>query len=143
MEHCDKLKEIKRRFDNGSYNHCEALTDSAEMAKDHDWIGKQILPYIISQKNEKAVKKGIGSAGLGVMTTFYSIGRSAYKSLASTKGVKRSFYAHVLVRHLITHECPLAEDIVSELLSPQEMAILKAQNSDVVGAANKDKMKSV
>ncbi len=141
--HCENLKAIKARYDAKSYNMCECLADDGGTKHDHDWIGNKVLPYIISQKTEKAVKKAAGSVGLGMLTTLYSAGRAAYKSLSSTKGVKRTFYAHVLARHLITHECALAEDIVSELLSPQEMATLKAQNSDVVGAAIKDKMKSI
>ncbi|MBN9562367.1 MAG: hypothetical protein J0H14_16825 [Alphaproteobacteria bacterium] len=145
IAHCENLKDIKAGYDRGRYNVCEreSAAGAAEMAKDHDWIGSIVLPYIIRQKTEKAVKKGIGSAGLGVLTTLYSMGRAAYKSISSTKGVRRSFYAHVLARHLITHECQLAEAIVAELLSPNEMAILKTQNSDVVGAAIADKLKSV
>jgi hypothetical protein len=141
--HCENLKAIQRRYGRGEYRNCECLADARGMQKDHDWIGTKVLPYIISQKTEKAAKKAVGSIGAGLLTTAYSMGRWAYKSLASTKGVKRGFYAHVLARHLITHECPLAEQIVAELLSPAEMASLKQENSDVVGAAIKDKMKSV
>jgi hypothetical protein len=143
LGHCRNLKAIKTGYDCKRYNVCECLVGGPEMAHDHDWIGNKILPYIISQKSEKAVKKGVGTAGLGVLMTAYSMGRSVYKSLSSTKGVRRSFYAHVLARHLITHDCSLVEDIFTELLSGQEMAVLKSQNSDVVGAAIKDKMKSV
>lgn len=143
IAHCENLKDMKARYDARGYNMCECLVAAPDMTKDHDWIGAKILPYIIQQKTEKAVKKGVGSVGLGMLTTLYAIGRSAYKSLNSTKGVKRTFYAHVLARHLITHECPLAEAIVAELLSPQEMATLKSRDSDVVGAAIKDKMKSI
>lgn len=113
------------------------------MIADHHTIGTQILPYIIQQKTEKAVKKGVGSVGLGALTTLYTMGRSAYKSLAGTKGKMRNVHAHVLARHLITHQCPLADAIVTELLSWQEMMILKGKDSDVVGAAIADKMKSV
>jgi hypothetical protein len=120
--HCENLKAIRARYESGQYNACECLVDAKGMTHDHDWIGGKVLAYIISQKTEKAVKKVAGSVGLGLLTTLYSAGRAAYKSLASSKGVKRTFYAHVLARHLITHDCSLAEDIVSELLSPQEMA---------------------
>ena len=111
---------------------------------DHEWIGTQVLPYIIRQKYEKTVKKGVGvvpGGGLGVGA--YSLGRRAYKSIAGTKGVMRNFAAHVLARHLITHDCKLVEDIVAELLSVVEMVKLKTQDSDAAGAAIKDKMKSV
>lgn len=143
IAHCENLKDIKARYDANGYSECECLTASSDMAKDHDWIGTKILPYIIQQKTEKAVKKGVSTVGLGVLTTLYSMGRSAYKSLNGTKGTQRSFNAHVLARHLITHECSLAQHIVAELLSPQEMAILMEKDSDVVGAAVAEKMKSV
>ncbi|MGH7051418.1 MAG: hypothetical protein ACREFS_09590 [Acetobacteraceae bacterium] len=142
IAHCENLKDIKAHYDANAYNVCRRLTAAADMTQDHDWIGTKILPYIIQQKTEKAVRKGVGSIGLGMLTTLYAMGRSAYKSLNSTKGVKRTFYAHVLARHLITHQCPLAEAIIAELLSWQEMAILRGQDSDTVGAAIKDKMKS-
>jgi hypothetical protein len=144
FDHRTNLKLIKRRYDANEYSNCRCRAHDAKAAKDHEWIGTQVLPYIISQKYEKQVKKGIGVvplAGLGV--TAYSLGRWAYKSVTGTKGRVRSFAAHVLARHLITHDCKLAEDIVSELLSSVEMVKLKTQNSDVVGAAIKDKMKSV
>ncbi len=143
ISHCDRLKAIKAGYDKGNYQMCDCLSDDAGMGHDHDWIGTKVLPYIIGQKTEKAAKKGVGTVGAGLLVTAYSIGRWAYKSMASTKGVKRSFYAHVLARHLVTHECALADAIVAELLSPAEMLSLKHENSDVAGAAIKDKMKSV
>ena len=144
IDHRSNLKIIKLRYDANEYNNCQCLRHDANMAKDHEWIGTQVLPYIISQKYEKQVKKGIGVvplAGMGV--TAYSIGRWVYKSASGTKGRARSFAAHVLARHLITHNCKLADDIVAELLSQVEVQKLKTQDSDVVGAAIKDKMKSV
>jgi len=144
IEHRTNLKLVKMRYDAGEYNNCRCRAHHAGMGKDHDWLGAQVLPYIISQKYEKQVKKGIGVvplAGMGV--TAYSIGRWVYKKAGGTKGRMRSFAAHVLARHLITHDCKLAEDIVSELLSTVEMVKLKTQDSDAVGAAIKDKMKSV
>jgi hypothetical protein len=144
LEHRTNLKVIKMRYDANEYSNCRCRTNHAGMGKDHEWIGTQVLPYIISQKYEKQVKKGIGVvplAGMGV--TAYSIGRWVYKTASGTKGRTRSFAAHVLARHLITHDCSLAQDIVSELLSEVEMIKLKSQDSDAVGAAIKDKMKSV
>ena len=145
IDHRANLKNIQRQYDRGAYdNICRCYANAPGMDKDHAWIGTQVLPYIISQKYEKQVKKGIGVAPLmGMGVTAYSIGRWAYKSVTGTKGRKRSFMAHVLARHLITHYCPLADAIVAELLSTTEMTQLKSQNSDVVGAAIKDKMKSV
>lgn len=143
ISHFENLREIQTHYEANEYNRCTALAATDEMSCDHYTIGSRILPYIIDQKTEKAVKKGVGAAGLGVLTTLYSIGRAAYKSAAGTKGKQRNFYAHVLARHLITHQCPLADAIVTELLSWEEMMILKGKDSDVAGAAIADKMKSV
>ena len=143
IAHFESLREIQAHYEANEYNRCVALSAAGDMAADHYTIGAKILPYIIQQKTDKAFKKGVGAVGLGMLTTLYTMGRAAYKSLAATKGKKRNFYAHVLARHLITHQCPLAEAIVTELLSWEEMAILRGKNSDVVGAAIADKMKSV
>jgi hypothetical protein len=142
IAHFESLREIQAHYEANEYT-CKCRSVDGSMAHDHSVIGGQILPYIIQQKTDKAVKKGIGAVGLGMLTALYTVGRAAYKSLASTKGVKRNFYAHVLARHLITHDCRLAEAIVAELLSWSEMEILKGKNSDVVGAAIADKIKSV
>lgn len=141
--HFENLREIEAHYQANEYNRCVALAATDDMTADHYTIGSKILPYIIQQKTEKAAKKGVGAVGLGMLTTLYTMGRAAYKSLSGTKGKKRNFYAHVLARHLITHQCPLAEAIVTELLSWEEMAILRGKDSDVVGAAIADKMKSV
>ncbi|HUB15213.1 MAG TPA: hypothetical protein VMB34_24905 [Acetobacteraceae bacterium] len=144
LEHHSNLKIIKLRYDAGEYNVCRCRGNGRGMDKDHAWIGTEVLPYIIRQKQEKTVKKGVGVLpGVSLGVSAYSIGRWAYKSIAGTKGVMRSFAAHVLARHLITHDCKLAEDIVAELLSVVEMVKLKTHDSDAVGAAIKDKMKSV
>ena len=144
IEHRTNLKIIKLRYDAHEYDNCRCRTYIGGMRKDHQWIGMNVLPYIISQKYEKQIKKGVGVVPLaGVGVTAYSIGRWVYKTASGTKGTMRSFAAHVLARHLVTHDCKLAEDIVSELLSAVEMVKLKTQDSDVVGAAIKDKMKSV
>ncbi len=146
IAHFENLREIQAGYRAGQYQRCRCrpgVRDLDCMIHDHDMIGEGILTYIIQQKTDKAAKKGVGAAGLGVLTTIYTMGRAAYKTLASTKGVKRNLYAHVLARHLITHDCPLAEAIVAELLSSSEMEILKTKNSDIAGAAIADKMKSV
>jgi len=143
ISHFENLRDIQAGYQAKKYDRCRCRRAGADLEDDHDWIGDKILPYIIDQKTEKAFKKGVGAAGLGVLTTLYTMGRAAYKSLASTKGVKRNLYAHVLSRHLITHDCPLVEAIVAELLSWSEMESLKIRNSDIVGAAIADKMKSV
>lgn len=146
LAHVENLREIQANYQAGRYARCRCRPGVHELDRmiyDHDMIGHGVLTYIIQQKTDKAVKKGVGTFGLGMLTTIYTMGRAAYKSLASTKGVKRNLHAHVLARHLITHDCPLAEVIVAELLSASEMEILKTRNSDIAGAAIADKMKSV
>lgn len=146
IAHFENLRDIQIDYKAKRFAGCKCRPGVADldcMMHDHDMIGEGILTYIIDQKTEKAAKKGVGAVGLGALTTLYTMGRAAYKSLASTKGVKRNLYDHVMARHLITHDCPLVEAIVAELLSLSEMEILKTKNSDIAGAAIADKMKSV
>ena len=107
----------------------------------HEYISDEILDYIIHQKKLKMGKKSLGAGGLGIMTGAYALGRYAFKS---HKGEKRNMAAQMLATHLITHNCVLTEKIVTELLSlgEAELAWLKKQNSDVVGALLAKKIKS-
>jgi hypothetical protein len=112
-----------------------------EMTKDHALIVEKVLPYIIRQKNEKTVRKGIGAVpGLGLLTTAYRAGRAAFKS---NRGAARGFYANVLARHLVTHDCNLTGAIVSILYSEKEMLVLRTLDSEKAGDIIKTKMKSI
>jgi hypothetical protein len=114
---------------------------SADMGHDHEWLGTKVLPYIISQKTEKAVKKGVGVLpGVGLLTNIYRLGRFAFKK---DRGKKRGYYAYVLTRHLITHDCMLAGAIVSQLFSGDEMLTLRMFASDESSPIIATKMKSV
>ena len=100
-----------------------------------------MLPYIISQKTEKAVKKGVGIVpGASLLTNTYRLGRFLFKK---DRGKKRGFYAYVLTRHLITHDCMLAGAIVAELFSDREMLTLRRFDSDESSPVIARKMKSV
>jgi hypothetical protein len=138
--HVTHLKKISANL--GAFSKCNCVgTASKDMGHDHEWIGTKILPYIISQKTEKAVKKGAGIVpGASVLTNAYRLGRFAFKK---DKGKKRGYYAYVLTRHLITYDCMLAGAIVAELFSDKEMLTLRMFDSDqsapIIGA----KMKSV
>ncbi len=100
-----------------------------------------MLPYIISQKTEKAVKKGAGIVpGASLLTNACRLGRFAFKK---DKGKKRSYYAYVLTRHLITYDCMLAGAIVAELFSDKEMLTLRMFDSDQSAPIIGTKMKSV
>jgi hypothetical protein len=128
----------------GKFRACKCVNHSLvspDMSHDHGWIGKIVLPYIISQKTEKAVKKGIGTAGGGLLTNVYRLGRYAFKK---DRGKKRAYYAQVLTRHLITHDCALAGAIVAELFGDvEEMLRLRMFDSDTSSPIIATKMKSV
>ncbi len=138
--HVVKLKRIQSAL--GNYAGCEYMPGAYDptMADDHAAIGTIVLPYIIRQKTEKAVKKGVGIVpGGGLLTNAMRFGRIFKKN----RGKKRTFYAHVLTRHLITHDCQLAGAIVAQLFSAPEMLSLRAMDSDTAGALIAKKMKSV
>jgi hypothetical protein len=116
---------------------------SGVTANDHEMIYATILPYIISKKRTKLVKKGVGATGLSMLTSMQRIGKAAYKSLNHTKGVARSYYAHVLARHALTHDCWLAQQIISELYSPQDYVAISMMGSEDAGELIAAKMKSV
>lgn len=139
--HVIGLKKILREPAKFAACKCEAASVPADMANDHQWIATKVLPYIISQKTEKAVKKGVGVVpGAGILTNLYRLGRFAFKA---DRGKKRGFYAQVLTRHLITHDCALAGAVVAELFSAQEMLTLRQFDSDQSGPLIASKMKSV
>jgi hypothetical protein len=136
------LKHIQGH--SGVFARCKCMQNAkvgADMANDHVWIRDKVLPYIIAQKTEKAVKKGVGILpGAGLLTNVYRLGRYAFKK---DRGRKRGFYAYVLTRHLITHDCALAGAIVAELFSTQEMLTLRMFESDMSEPIIAKKMKSV
>lgn len=140
--HVTALKKIRSHL--GEFRRCNCPDPSfvrLDMACDHDWIGNKVLPYIISQKTEKAVKKGVGVLpGASILTNAYRLGRYAFKK---DRGKKRGFLAYVLTRHLITHDCMLAGAIVAELFSDQEMLVLRRFDSDQSSPVIARKMKSV
>ena len=140
--HVVALKKIKANA--GAYAKCTCpwgAPVTADMGHDHEWIASKVLPYIISQKTEKAVKKGVGIVpGAGLLTNIYRAGRAAFKK---DRGKKRGYYAHVLTRHLVTHDCALAKAIVTELFSEQEMLTIRQFETDKSSGVVAKKMKSV
>ena len=142
MDHIEKLGAIYRNP--GRYQACKCVgASSGEMANDHDYIDRTILPYIMRKKGAKAVKKGVGAVGLSLFTAVARVGKAAYKSVKGTKGKRREYYAYVLARHTITHECALAKAIVGELYSEAEYMTIRAMSSDAAGERIAAKMKSV
>jgi hypothetical protein len=140
--HVIALKKIVANA--GKFSACKCMSgarSTSEMAHDHTWIATKVLPYIISQKTEKAVKKGVGILpGAGLLTSAYRLGRYAFKK---NRGKKRGFYAYVLTRHLVTHDCALAGAIVAELFSTEEMLTIRMFATDQSSEVVARKMKSV
>jgi len=111
--HINKLSEIQSNL--GKYALCEPTFTARDAAVYHQFIADKVLPYIIQQKKEKAVKKGMGIVpGATPFTILYAGVRKATKG--DQKKAKRTFYAHVLAEHLITCDCYLAKEIVTELM---------------------------
>ena len=140
--HVIALKKI--RSEPSKFSACKCMSGarmSSEMAHDHTWIATKVLPYIISQKTEKAVKKGVGTLpGAGLLTNVYRLGRYAFKK---DRGKKRGYYAYVLTRHLVTHDCSLAGAIVAELFNTPEMLTIRMFDTDQSSEVVARKMKSV
>jgi len=100
------------------------------------------LSYLINKKENKLGKKVTGSFGAGIGVTVYGLGKALYKIAKGTKGVNRTAQADVIARHLVTHNCALAQGIVAELYSPDEMLWMLEQDSKTVTALLVEKMKS-
>lgn len=143
-KHLDNLAKIRRA--GSAEERCMCISNgdrSRDMASDHEMISATILPYIISKKRAKLAKKAMGAGGLSMLTSVHRLGKAAYKSLANTKGITRSYYAHVLSRHALTHDCWLAQEIISELYSPQDYVAISMMGSEAAGELIAAKMKSV
>jgi hypothetical protein len=102
-------------------------------ATEHHCLAEAVLPYIIQQKSTKFHRKVVGAVpGVGLLETARAIGKKAYKAATGTLGVNRKRAATWLARHLITHNCGLAQSIVAELYSFEEMLWIKDQEMDQV-----------
>ncbi|MEH3108041.1 MAG: hypothetical protein PGN09_12415 [Sphingomonas fennica] len=143
--HIDNLRLIHADGRGKGKFACRCISQYAtpDMANDHEMIHATVLPYIIAKKRAKLGKKAAGTAGLSLATTVHRLGKAAYKGIKGTKGVNRSFNAHVLVRHALTHECWLAEAIISELFSPTDYIAIMNMSSEYAGPLVAGKMKSI
>ncbi|MCO1335112.1 hypothetical protein MO867_12300 [Microbulbifer sp. OS29] len=110
----------------------------------HDYVSGQVLPYIIQQKTKKLHRKMVESAP-GISTAEYTRKalKNIYKRTRGTLGKKRTFAAEWLAQHLISHDCELANAIVAELYSEEEMLWIRTQDNDVVAPLLELKLKSV
>jgi hypothetical protein len=142
-KHIENLQTIQRN--SGDY-FCKMLPARGNVPNLHDTIRDTVLPYIISQKQEKRVKKGVGAVPVAgsATTVLHRIGRGIYKSLRSTRGKRRNLYAEFLAVHLLTAECQLVDAIIRELLSEDVLEWMKqpGQTNNTIGGLIAEKMKS-
>jgi hypothetical protein len=111
--------------------------------REHNVVGNEVLPYVIEQKSSKLHRKVVSSVpGLGIVEGVRAAGNKAVKLVRGTQGVERLNAARWLAVHLITHNCALAQAMVSELYSFDELLILQTFDSDKLAPLLADKMKS-
>jgi hypothetical protein len=139
IAHLEGLEALQRNV--GNFANCKPTPSAKDAGVYHAFIADKVLGYIISQKKEKVGRKGVGIVpGGSILTGAYTLGRMLFKK---NKGVKRNFYANALGEHLITCSCPLAKQIVTNLLgSAADMQQLMHMNLDQVGPIIANKMKS-
>jgi len=114
-------------------------------ANAHNTLHTHVLPYIINQKKRKMRRKCEETMPvLGTMATSLESGaRSLWKRARGTRGAQRHYYAQVLTIHLVSCTCDLAQDIVTELWSLDEMRAISSMDSDDAGYWVFSKMASI
>jgi hypothetical protein len=108
----------------------------------HLFILDNVLPYIISKKRSKRLRKGETAAGLGVVEGLRSMGKAIYKTVRGTRGDHRNGAAAWIAYHWMQHECVLCYDIALELCGKSGEQ-LRFRSFKEVANALADKMKSV
>lgn len=138
--HRDHLEAIQKRVN--AYA-CMPLDAKLSNNTEHKVIADGVLPYIIEQKSKKYHRKVVGAIpGVGLLESVRAVGNKAYKAWSGDLGEKRGRAAKWLAWHLITHNCGLAQAIVAELYSFEEMLWIKDQDFKEVKNLIADKMKS-
>ncbi|HLY56464.1 MAG TPA: hypothetical protein VKS60_12960 [Stellaceae bacterium] len=129
-QHAAVLEKIQQR--EGGFE-CSGLMFMANR-REHQHIVDDVLPYLILQKQEKSARKAVGAVPIAgsALTSAYSLGRYVYKRAKGTLGATRNQMAFDLTKHFLTHNCALAQAIVSELYSFEEMTWLAEQAPDEV-----------
>ncbi|MGV7210361.1 hypothetical protein ACLB1G_21215 [Oxalobacteraceae bacterium A2-2] len=139
------LKVLNALLERADGMPCDLIgPDGAKAEKDaaeHQKV-QEALAYLINKKGNKRIKKVGGTVGLGIGVSLYGMGKAIYKLAKGTKGVNRTAHAHVIAKHLVTHNCALAQGIVAELYSPDEMLWMLERDSSEVAALLAEKMKS-
>ncbi|HTV40460.1 MAG TPA: hypothetical protein VMF08_07795 [Candidatus Sulfotelmatobacter sp.] len=139
--HLDNLKKIQSRVNCYA---CMPIDAKLPEKVEHRVIVEGVLPYIIQQKSTKYKRKWAGAVPVvGLLETVRAVGKKAYKKFwTHDLGQKRERAAKWLAWHLITHNCGLAQAIVAELYSFQEMLWIKDQDFRDVKKLIEDKIKS-
>jgi hypothetical protein len=108
----------------------------------HQRIAVYVLPYAIEQKDKKYQRKAIGS--VPVLGTVPMALRQLYRAATKeNRGELRRQMAYELAVHLITHNCGLAQMIVTQLFSSYEkMLWMLDQDTDVLTPLIMEKLKS-
>lgn len=142
-EHRNHLQAIQDRVNAYACMSIDANDRASLRPIEHQVIADGVLPYLIEQKSTKYHRKVVGAVpGVGLLESVRAIGKKAYKAATGTLGVKRHRAARWLALHLITHNCGLAQAIVAELYSFEEMLWIKDQEFTEVIKLLEDKMKS-
>jgi hypothetical protein len=74
----------------------------------------------------------VGTSAAGTGTIALATGAAAASATKENRGEQRSQMANELAVHLITHNCALAQGIVSELYSYEKMLWMLDQDSDTL-----------
>jgi len=109
----------------------------------HGRICANVLPYAISQKDTKYVRKAVGAIPvLGALPMkIHQMYRAVTKE---NKGVLRNEMAYELAVHLVTHDCALAQGMVAELFSSYDkMLWMLFQDTNTLTPLLAEKLKSV
>jgi hypothetical protein len=111
--------------------------------RQHTMIMDKVLPYIIQKKDAKIDHKFVGAIPvLGVAESIRAVAKKGLKFATGTLGVNRHEAALWLAVHLITHDCALAQAIVANLYSFEEMLWLLQCDSKELVDLLEQKMKS-
>ena len=137
-DHLEHLGQIQAK----RHYACTALKGAHGGQSDHHHIHANVIPYIVNKKSAKLVKKGAAAIGAGALTGLFGIGKNLYKRARGTLGRRRTFYAFIVARHTITHDCKLREALVGELFDHEIYERLKTMNSEDAGGWIARKMKS-
>lgn len=109
----------------------------------HNIVYEQVLPYVIDKKDTKFMRKAASAVpGVAILEGVRAVTKKAYKALSGTLGEHRREASRWLAVHLVTHNCSLAQAIVAQLYSFEELRIMETFDSDKVVELLMDKMKS-